>query len=75
MTPSGIEPATFRFVAQHLNHSHRGLLYIYIKYSFATQSDVTNVSVMTFEWNGNYFLLLLIAVRGCCRMKHTIMQQ
>jgi len=20
MTPSGIEPATFRFVAQHLNH-------------------------------------------------------
>ena len=21
MTPSGIEPATFRFVAQHLNHS------------------------------------------------------
>ena len=21
MTPAGIEPATFRFVAQHLNHS------------------------------------------------------
>ena len=25
MIPSGIEPATFRFVAQHLNHCYRGL--------------------------------------------------
>jgi len=22
VTPAGIEPATFRFVAQHLNHPH-----------------------------------------------------
>jgi hypothetical protein len=26
MTPSGIEPVTFRFVAQHLNHSATAVL-------------------------------------------------
>ena len=34
MSPSGIEPATFGFVAQHLNHCvtavHRIYIYIYI---------------------------------------------
>jgi len=32
MTPAGIEPATFRFVAQHLNHCATAvpLIYIYI---------------------------------------------
>ena len=33
MTPSGIEPATFRFVAQHLNHCATAvpINYTYIK--------------------------------------------
>jgi len=30
MTPAGIEPATFRFVAQHLNHCATIYIYIYI---------------------------------------------
>jgi len=30
MTPSGIEPATFRFVAQHLNHSATAAPYLQI---------------------------------------------
>ena len=28
MTPSGIEPATFRFVSQHLNHCATGVSYM-----------------------------------------------
>ena len=28
MTPAGIEPATFRFVAQHLNHCATALLFL-----------------------------------------------
>ena len=30
LTPPGIEPATFRFVAQHLNHCATAVPYIYI---------------------------------------------
>jgi len=29
LTPAGIEPATFRFVAQHLNHCATAVPYIY----------------------------------------------
>jgi len=35
MTPSGIEPAAFRFVAQHLNHCVTAVsVYIYIVYTY-----------------------------------------
>ena len=30
MTPAGIKPATFRFVAQHINHCATAVPYIYI---------------------------------------------
>jgi len=30
LTPAGIEPATFRFVAQHLNHSATAVPYLVI---------------------------------------------
>ena len=32
MTPSGIEPATFRFVAQHLNHCATAVPRAFLKY-------------------------------------------
>ena len=38
MTPSGIEPATFRFVVQHLNHCATAVPYIYIKGKKVKQS-------------------------------------
>jgi len=31
LTPAGIEPATFRFVAQHLNHCATAVLHLCIK--------------------------------------------
>jgi len=30
MTPAGIEPATFRFVAQHLNHCATAVILRYV---------------------------------------------
>jgi hypothetical protein len=44
MTLAGIEPATFRFVAQHLNHCATAVptVYIYIKFfAFPAQYDTT----------------------------------
>jgi len=39
MTPSGIEPATFRFVAQHLNHC-----------GTAVPCDTTGISYNEYWW-------------------------
>ena len=36
MTPSGIEPATFRFVAQRLNYCASGRVKVYIIYNYVT---------------------------------------
>jgi hypothetical protein len=42
MTPSGIEPATFRFVAQYLNHcaTISGPHYVY-----TTHGEIINVNI------------------------------
>ena len=34
LTPAGIEPATFRFVAQHLNHCATAVPYYYCNYYY-----------------------------------------
>jgi len=40
MTPSGIEPATFRFVAQHVNHlNYRGPQSSYTQVNFQTHGN------------------------------------
>jgi hypothetical protein len=47
MTPSGIEPATFRFVAQYLNHC-------------ATISGPQYITVLYFEIPENLFCAVLL---------------
>ena len=39
MTPSGIEPATFRFVAQHLNHCATAVPLVYV------DSKISDISI------------------------------
>jgi len=39
LTPAGVEPATFRFVAQHLNFATAVTIYIYIYIYFKTYRD------------------------------------
>jgi hypothetical protein len=40
MTPSGIEPATFRFVAQYLNHCVTAVLYTLIDVAISGDTNV-----------------------------------
>ena len=42
MTPSGIEPATFRFVAQHLNHCDTDVptvFYVWLKFTYTSEDN------------------------------------
>ena len=51
MTPSGIEPATFRFVAQHLNHCATAVppFILYCNKLNATLSVSSGVNFHSFE--------------------------
>ena len=42
MTPAGIEPATFRFVAQHLNHCATAVPIIYCVHNISCTEPVTS---------------------------------
>jgi len=42
MTPAGIEPATFRFVAQHLNHYRGPHITTYVYHSEIPLYDKSN---------------------------------
>jgi len=39
MTPSGIEPTTFRFVAQHLNHCATAVPSVYVSVEAIISGD------------------------------------
>ena len=41
MTPAGIEPATFRFVAQHLNHCATVVPYVQGSEAINLKCDIT----------------------------------
>ena len=65
MTPSGIEPATFRFVAQHLNHCATAVpQYIYIysgKYFINTMhSEYDFIRRMHSRRLSNFFLFVRV---------------
>jgi len=60
MTPAGIEPATFRFVAQHLNHCATAVIQsctVYI--SIYTHSHKHNIYIAT---NGNIVVFMTMYV-------------
>ena len=46
MTPDGIEPATFRFVAQHLNHCATAVPLIYLY--FAIYLRTVNIPILQY---------------------------
>ena len=60
MTPSGIEPATFRFVAQHLNHCAIAVPII-LNYFYSKTNQVHNIS------NLFYFRTTLYMFRTVCQ--------
>ena len=45
MTPSEIEPATFRFVAQHLNHCATAVHQVYVAYKYVTKEPALIVAI------------------------------
>ena len=51
MTPSGIEPATFRFAAQHLNHCATAVTVLFNIPKF--------IVLISFEWTWSFSLELL----------------
>jgi len=67
MTPAGIEPATFRFVAQHLNHcasAGTAVTYIYI-----VLPNILRVNKIIKHLAGNirnYFAVPRLTARGRC---------
>jgi len=54
LTPAGIETATFRFVAQHLNHCATAVFYYNNKEIFYTSVETEEHKLM----NGNYITAL-----------------
>ena len=63
MTPTGIEPATFRFVAQHLNHCATAV-------PFQDTNLVTNVDYASLVFSAAMLLLMMAGnqeVRGASR--------
>jgi len=51
MTPSGIEPVTFRFVAQHLNHCY---ITVPCFYTTRKESDAASVTITHRSINVRY---------------------
>jgi len=52
LTPAGIEPATFRFVAQHLNHCATPCLRMDYEYSYRCVGNTVFKSAITIYFDG-----------------------
>jgi len=57
MTPAGIEPATFRFVAQHINHCATAV-------PLCLEYMLTLKFVVTLYIPGNFFNLLVFGIKS-----------
>ena len=62
LTPAGIEPATFQFVAQHLNHCATAVP----QHSYLSGSNITTKGYLLPSKNTTYIILYRV-IRNDCR--------
>jgi hypothetical protein len=63
MTPSGIEPATFRLIAQHFNHCATVVPGLNITNGNYEDSTVTQIRLQqNINSNNNYFTVIIIII-------------
>ena len=61
LTPVGIEPATFRFAAQHLNHCATAFSF-HVQYPLLLSEMKIEISDQTFEKYPNFIKFLSVGV-------------
>ena len=57
LTPAGIEPATLRFVAQHLNHC--ATLYFYTFFIYLPDGDLVEVEYIRGTYISGHLLFII----------------
>jgi len=70
-TTCGIEPATFRFVAQHLNHCATAVPIMCLYFLIIRPTRCTNFSNLFWEWNSTCFGHFLCPSSGVFHCTHS----